>query len=232
MRALLIAASAAIAILLCLQVALGQAVQTPGTSYSTALELTPGEHSFSMEAGDTHFFYVRLEKEDTLYLTLRSAPQLDFDVALVSPDREVLELSLRPAGFSERIVYRAYSSGDYYIVVFPFGASAGSYNLLIEVTKPRTATTTTTRTLVAYVTVTEHEVRNVMVQATREVWRTVTVYSQQPADQSQSLLGWSVLSLALIAVAVILRDGLMSSRRVERKEEAREKGGREGGAQA
>jgi hypothetical protein len=60
----------------------------------------------------------------------------------------------------------------------------------------------------------------------------VTVYSQQPADQSQSLLGWSVLSLALIAVAVILRDGLMSSRRVERKEEAIEKGGREGGAQA
>jgi hypothetical protein len=218
MRGLPLAVYALLLALLFAQPSLGQAARTPGTSYANALELGIGEHSFSMERGDTHYFYVRLEKEDLLYLSLRSAPQLDFDVALVSPDREVLELSLRPAGIAERIAFRAFSSGDYYIVVFPFGGSTGSYSLQIEVAKPRTTTLTTTQTVLRHVTLTERELRNVMVEATREVWRTVTVYSQPPPDQSQALLGWSVLSLALLAVSIILRDGLIRARGQEKAE--------------
>lgn len=192
--------------------ALGQEGRVPGTSYSTALELGVGEHSFYMERGDTHYFAVRLEKDDTLYLQLRAALDQDFDMALVSPDRDVIELSLRPTGYSERITYTASSSGLYYIVVFPFGASSGAYSLLVEISKPRITTVTSTVTVVSYVTVTHRDLRDVVIAVTRESFRTVTVTSQEVVGRGLEVLGWSALSLALIAVAVLIRDGLVRAK--------------------
>ncbi len=192
--------------------AMGQEARVPGTSYSTALELGVGEHSFYLERGDTHYFSVRLERDDTLYLLLRPAPNQDFDVALVSPEREVIELSLRAAGFTERITYTASSSGLYYIVVFPFGASSGAYSLLIEISKPRVTTVTSTVTVVSYVTLTHRELRDVVIAMTRESYRTVTVTSLQVVGRGLDVLGWSILSIAAIAVAVLIRDGLIRAR--------------------
>ncbi|MEM0482346.1 MAG: PPC domain-containing protein [Nitrososphaerota archaeon] len=192
--------------------ALAQEERVPGTSYSTALELGPGEHSFYLERGDVHYFSVRLEKDDTLYLQLRSALDQDFDMALISPDREIIELSVRAAGFSERITYTASSSGLYFVVVFPFGASSGAYSLLIGISKPRVTTVTSTVTVVSYVTLTQKELRDVVIALTRESFRTVTVTSQQVFGRGMEILGWSVLSLAIIAVAVLIRDGLVRAR--------------------
>ncbi|GBC71666.1 hypothetical protein HRbin02_01451 [Candidatus Calditenuaceae archaeon HR02] len=194
--------------------ALGQEGKVPGTSYSTALELGVGEHSFYLERGDTHYFSVRLEKDDTLYLQLRSAPNQDFDMALISPDRDIIELSIRATGFTERITYTASSSGLYYIVVFPFGASSGAYSLLIEISKPRVTTVTSIVTVASYVTLTQRELRDVVIVMTRESYRTVTVTSQEVIGRGLEVLGWSILSLAIIAVAVLIRDGLMRARPV------------------
>lgn len=196
----------------CLTPGFGQAERVPGTSYATALELAPGEHSFNLERGDSHYFSVRLEKDDTLYLLLRSALNQDFDMALISPDREVIELSVRAAGFAERITYTAASSGLYYIVVFPFGPSSGAYSLIVSVSKPRVATVTTTVTALSYVTVTQRELRDVLVVMTRESIRTMTLTTEQKVERDFELLGWSVLSLAMIAVAALIRDGLVRSR--------------------
>lgn len=198
-------------------IAFAQIERTPGTSYSTALELSPGEHSFFLERGDTHYFAVRLEKDDTLYLLLRSALNQDFDLALVSPDREIIELSVRAAGFTERVTYVASSSGLYYVVVFPFGPSTGSYNLIVDVSKPRTSTVTATVTVVSFATMTQRELRDVVIVLTRESYRTVTITTQQPVDRSFELLGWSVMSIAVLVVAVIIRDGLLKSKTPEEK---------------
>jgi len=192
---------------------LGQQGRAPGTNYSTALELTPGEHSFYLERGDTHYFSIRLEKDDTLYLQMRSALNQDFDMALVSPERDVIELSLRPAGFTERITYTAQSSGLYFIVVFPFGPSSGAYSLLIGISKPRVTVQTETVTALAYITVTHKDVRDFAVILTRESYRTVTVTTTIQPDQGYQLLGLAVISLALIAVGAIIRDGLLGARR-------------------
>lgn len=197
---------------LILPLAWGQEARVPGTNYSTALELTPGEHSFYLERGDTHYLSIRLEKDDTLFLQLKSAPNQDFDMALVSPDRDVIELSVRAAGFTERITYTAVSSGLYYIVVFPFGPSSGAYSLLIGVSKPRVSTVTTTVTSVSYVTVTQRELRDIFVVVTRESYRTITQTREIRIGPDYELLGWSVLSLSIIAVAALIRDGLIKTR--------------------
>ncbi|MEM0445634.1 MAG: PPC domain-containing protein [Nitrososphaerota archaeon] len=202
------------------QTVFAQVVRAPGTSYSTALELSPGEHSFYLERGDTHYFSVRLDKDDTLFLLLRSAPNQDFDLALISPDRDVIELSVRAAGFTERITYTASSSGLYYIVVFPFGPSTGSYSLMLDVSKPKVNTVTTTVTSLSFVTITQRELRDVVIVLTRENTRTVTIMTQQPVDRSYELLGWSAISVAILAVAIILRDGLVKAR--PREEKSRE----------
>ncbi|MEM0381356.1 MAG: PPC domain-containing protein [Nitrososphaerota archaeon] len=212
MRSSIISYLALTLLLSLIPTAFSQAARVPGTNYSTALELTVGEHTFYLERGDVHYFAVRLERDDTLYILLTPPTNQDFDMALVSPSRDVIELSVRATGFTERITYTAPSSGIYYIVVFPFGASSGAYSLLIGISKPRVTTVISTVTVASYITLTQKELRDVVIVMTRESYRTVTVTSQQLVGGGLELLGWSVLSLAILAVAVLIRDGIVRAR--------------------
>ena len=101
----------------------------PGTSFATAPELQPGSYRFHLQAGDLHFFRITLKQGQTLFITLRMASDVDFDIAVLSPERDLLESGVRPAGFYERISLKAPVTGSYYIVVYPFGISSGSYTL-------------------------------------------------------------------------------------------------------
>jgi hypothetical protein len=125
----------------------------PGTSFATAPELNPGTYTFHLQPGDLHFFRVTLKQGQTLFVTLRMAADVDFDIAVLSPERDLLESGVRPTGFYERISLKAPVTGSYYIVVYPFGASSGSYTLEVSVVDEPRVTATVTVTEFRYLTV-------------------------------------------------------------------------------
>ena len=103
----------------------------PGTSFTTALELEEGEHSFYLGAGDFHFFKVMLETGEVLVVSLRMPIREDFDIFLLSPARDFIQSGTRPAGLIERVSVLANEPGYYYIAVTSFGGSSGVYTLSI-----------------------------------------------------------------------------------------------------
>lgn len=176
----------------------------PGVNYSTATLLEPGTYSFSIQPGDTHYFRVDLEEGETIFITLRMPRTVDFDIALVSPERDTIDIGVKGAGLTERIAYMAVRSGPHYIVVFPFGDSEGLYDLIISKKGPPTQTLTATVTETSMLTVTQYRYVEVPVTVTSEHIRTVT--AREPIDQQAP---WSALGMAAIAIALVAGAALM-----------------------
>jgi hypothetical protein len=181
----------------------------PGTSFATAPELQPGTYSFHLQAGDLHFFRITLKQGQTLFVTLRMASGVDFDIAVLSPERDLLESGVRPAGFYERISLKAPVTGSYYIVVYPFGTSSGSYTLELSVVDEPKVTAT--------VTVTEFRHITVAVPAmtvTKEVVTVRTVAQQVVEDRGpvMNLFGMLTIAVGLVVASVIISGSLVRSR--------------------
>lgn len=188
--------------------ALGQG-PVPGTNFATAAELQPGVYSFHLQPGDLHFFKVTLRQGQTLYVTLRMATDVDFDIAVLSPERDLLESGVRPAGYYERVSVKASTSGSYYIVVYPFGTSTGSYTLEVSVAdEPKVVST---------VTVTEYRYVTVAVPAitvTREVVTVRTVAQQVVEERGPvlNLLGMLAIAVGLVVASVVVSGSLSRTR--------------------
>jgi hypothetical protein len=181
----------------------------PGTSFATAPELQPGTYSFHLQAGDLHFFRITLKQGQTLFVTLRMASGVDFDIAMLSPERDLLESGVRPAGFYERISLKAPVTGSYYIVVYPFGTSSGSYTLELSVVDEPKVTATVTVTEFRYITVAVPAMT-----VTREVVTVRTVAQQVVEDRGpmMNLFGMLTIAVGLVVASVVLSGSLVRSR--------------------
>jgi hypothetical protein len=181
----------------------------PGTSFATAPELQPGTYSFHLQPGDLHFFRIRLKQGQTLFVTLRMASGVDFDIAVLSPERDLLESGVRPAGFYERISLKAPVTGSYYIVVYPFGTSSGSYTLELSVVDEPKVTATVTVTEFRYITVAVPAMT-----VTREVVTVRTVAQQVVEDRGpmMNFFGMLTIAVGLVVASVVLSGSLVRSR--------------------
>jgi hypothetical protein len=181
----------------------------PGTSFATAPELQPGTYSFHLQAGDLHFFRITLKQGQTLFVTLRMASNVDFDIAVLSPERDLLESGVRPAGFYERISLKAPVTGSYYIVVYPFGTSSGSYTLELSVVDEPKVTATVTVTEFRYITVAVPAMT-----VTKEVVTVRTVAQQVVEDRGpmMNLFGMLTIAVGLVVASVVLSGSLVRSR--------------------
>jgi hypothetical protein len=181
----------------------------PGTSFATAPELQPGTYSFHLQAGDLHFFRITLKQGQTLFVTLRTASGVDFDIAVLSPERDLLESGVRPAGFYERISLKAPVTGSYYIVVYPFGTSSGSYTLELSVVDEPKVTATVTVTEFRYITVAVPAMT-----VTKEVVTVRTVAQQVVEDRGpmMNLFGMLTIAVGLVVASVVLSGSLVRSR--------------------
>lgn len=179
----------------------------PGTSFMTAGELKPGSYSFHLSEGEFHFFKVRLERGQSLYAVLRPPAGQDFDMLLLSPERDLIEQSVRAAGASERVSTQAPYSGDYYLIIYSYGESSGLYTLRIDILE------TPTETITKWVTVTEteHELLReptaIYYTVTETVEVTVTETSREPLER----IPWNFLGL--VAIGAALLPGWRRSRR-------------------
>jgi hypothetical protein len=201
----------------------------PGTSFATAPELQPGTYSFHLQAGDLHFFRITLMQGQTLFVTLRMASDVDFDIVVLSPERDLLESGVRPAGFYERISLKAPVTGSYYIVVYPFGTSSGSYTLELSVVDEPKVTATVTVTEFRYITVAVPAMT-----VTREVVTVRTVAQQVVEDRGpmMNLFGMLTIAVGLVVASVVLSGSLVRSRAPQQlgeRTEVKPQGG-EGGA--
>jgi hypothetical protein len=197
----------------------------PGTSFATAPELQPGTYSFHLQAGDLHFFRIRLKQGQTLFVTLRMASGVDFDIAVLSPERDLLESGVRPAGFYERISLKAPVTGSYYIVVYPFGTSSGSYTLELSVVDEPKVTATVTVTEFRYITVAVPAMT-----VTREVVTVRTVAQQVVEDRGpmMNFFGMLTIAVGLVVASVVLSGSLVRSRAPQQlgeRTEAKPQGG-------
>jgi hypothetical protein len=181
----------------------------PGTSFATAPELQPGTYSFHLQAGDLHFFRITLKQGQTLFVTLRMASDVDFDIAVLSPERDLLESGVRPAGFYERISLKAPVTGSYYIVVYPFGTSSGSYTLELSVVDEPKVTATVTVTEFRYITVAVPAMT-----VTKEVVTVRTVAQQVVEDRGpmMNLFGMLTIAVGLVVASVVISGSLVRSR--------------------
>jgi hypothetical protein len=181
----------------------------PGTSFATAPELQPGTYSFHLQAGDLHFFRITLKQGQTLFVTLRMASNVDFDIAVLSPERDLLESGVRPAGFYERISLKAPVTGSYYIVVYPFGRSSGSYTLELSVVDEPKVTATVTVTEFRYITVAVPAMT-----VTKEVVTVRTVAQQVVEDRGpmMNFFGMLTIAVGLVVASVVLSGSLVRSR--------------------
>jgi len=191
-------------------VLLASAAEQPGTNFSTATELAEGDYSFFLDVGDLHFFKVRLERGETLIVTLRMPVREDFDIVLLGPARDLLERGIKPAGLTERIGVLASESGYYYIVVTAFGRSSGTYTLTIDILKPSAETVTRTETVISSTTVTETQYMVHTVTVTVERMVTLT----EAVEREVESIPWSMLGLIAVALAIIYAGFSFSSRRV------------------
>jgi hypothetical protein len=181
----------------------------PGTSFATAPELQPGTYSFHLQPGDLHFFRITLKQGQTLFVTLRMASGVDFDIVVLSPERDLLESGVRPAGFYERISLKAPVTGSYYIVVYPFGTSSGSYTLELSVVDEPKVTATVTVTEFRYITVAVPAMT-----VTKEVVTVRTVAQQVVEDRGpmMNLFGMLTIAVGLVVASVVLSGSLVRSR--------------------
>lgn len=178
----------------------------PGIGFSTATELRPGSYSFYMEGGRSHFFKVWLNANQILHIIVRVPADADFDVYLLSPEREVVERSVLARGYPERISYQAPSSGYYYIVVVPYFASKGAYGMQIAIYSPPTKTVTATATETIPVYVTLHKPTVVITTITKTIYEVETVREVEYVER----FPWMFLGLVILAASIIIGTGLIA----------------------
>jgi hypothetical protein len=137
------------------------------------------------------------------------ASDVDFDIVVLSPERDLLESGVRPAGFYERISLKAPVTGSYYIVVYPFGTSSGAYTLELSVVDEPKVTATVTVTEFRYITVAVPAMT-----VTREVVTVRTVAQQVVEDRGpmMNLFGMLTIAVGLVVASVVLSGSLVRSR--------------------
>ncbi len=178
----------------------------PGTGFLTATEIKPGSYDFYMEGGRSHFFKVWLNVGQILHLVLRVPMDADFDVYLLSSEREVIERSLSPRGYTERISYQASFSDYYYIVVVPYFGSRGTYTMQITFYDPPTKTVTTTATETAPVYITIPKPTAIIITVTKTVREVEAIKEVEYVER----FPWLFIGLVVLAVSIIISTGLIS----------------------
>jgi hypothetical protein len=128
---------------------------------------------------------------------------------VLSPERDLLESGVRPAGFYERISLKAPVTGSYYVVVYPFGTSSGSYTLELSVVDEPRVTATVTVTEFRYITVAVPAMT-----VTKEVVTVRTVAQQVVEDRGpmMSLFGMLSIAVGLVVASVVVSGSLVRSR--------------------
>lgn len=179
----------------------------PGTGFATALPLTPGVYNFYMEPGGVHFFKVYLEAGQTLHIMMRPPLDQDFDLILLSPERDLIEQSVAPAGTGERVSTQAPYPGYYYVVVYSYAGSAGAYVLRVSIlgqpTKTLTVTETATQRVYSYVTKPTVVLRTV----TETIYLTRTSVERVYVER----VPWLFIGLAVLGILVFAGLAMLSS---------------------
>jgi hypothetical protein len=189
--------------------AASQETGMPGANFATALQLTPGEYVFSLDAGTLHYFRVDLKKGETLLVVLRMPTSQDFDIYLLDPFRQVVDQGIRTAGLTERLGYLAVEDGPHYLVVLGFGGSSGTYTLSISISKPITRTETVTTTMATKILEVETRLSVVTQTVTSERIVTATITTTRDVERLPwTLLGLSILGLSVLATGLSLGGAL------------------------
>lgn len=171
----------------------------PGTGFASALELSPGTHSFYLELGEIHYFKVNLEAGDILSVKIRMPFNQDFDLYLFNPLREIVAQSVRAAGLTDAVELIVSETGFHYVVVAGFGGARGVYSLTLFVQKPKTVTQTVTQTVTEKITNT----------ATVQVFMTNTVVSEKVVTVVDrevvevERIPWTALGLVAVSAALL-----------------------------
>ena len=178
----------------------------PGAGFLTATEIKPGSYSFYMEGSRSHFFKVWLNANQILHLVLRVPMDTDLDVYLLNSEREVVERSLSPRGYTERISYQASSSDYYYIIIVPYFGSRGTYEIQLTIydLPTKTITITATETVPVYVEVSKPTV--IITTVTKTVREVETIKGVEYVER----FPWLFIGLIVLAVSIIISSGLMS----------------------
>ncbi|MCX8193273.1 MAG: PPC domain-containing protein [Nitrososphaeria archaeon] len=172
----------------------------PGIGFSTATELKEETYSFYMDGTRNHFFKIWLEANQIIHIILRVPADVDLDMYLLSPERDVMERSDFGRGLTERISYQAPYQGYYYIVIVPFLGSKGLYTitLLIDDLPTKTMSITLTETFTVYETISEPTV--VVNTVTKTVYETFTTTQIEYIEK----FPWVFLGLTIIAISIIV----------------------------
>ncbi|RLG01948.1 MAG: hypothetical protein DRN49_00215 [Thaumarchaeota archaeon] len=175
----------------------------PGTGFSTAPQLFEGSYTYNLEESDVHFFKVWLNSGQYLHVTLRVPRGQDFDLFILSPERELLERSIRPSGVGERISYQAPYPGYYYILVSSYRGSKGAYTLSVRIISQPTKVIT--------VKVTEEVPSIKVISSPTIVVKTVTktVYEKETITEIKYIERFPWSFIGLIAIGVMIWLGLI-----------------------
>ena len=182
----------------------------PGTGFATAPLLKEGVYDYHLAAGEVHFFKVWLRTGQSLHVIMRVPADQDFDLYLLSPERDLLDRSVGPRGQVERVSYQASYPGFYYILVHSYGESSGLYTLRIRIIDQPTKTITITLTETIYLTETIRSPIIRLETVTRTVYTTDTeverIYVERFPWTFVSFVVLGVLIMAgLIVMATIIR---------------------------
>ncbi|MEN2974164.1 MAG: PPC domain-containing protein [Candidatus Caldarchaeales archaeon] len=177
----------------------------PGIGFSTATELHTGTYDLYMDGTRDHFFKIWLDTNQILHIVLRVPSEADFDLYLLSPERELIESSDLGRGYYERISYQASSSGYYYIVVVPFLGSSGLYTITLRVEDLPTSTVTTTITekFPVYETISRPIIT--VETVTKTVYETVRTTHVEYIER----FPWMFLGLMILSVSIIIGLGMV-----------------------
>ena len=186
----------------------------PGTGFATAPLLEEGVYDYHLAAGEAHFFRVWLKTGQSLHVILRVPMGQDFDLYLLSPERDLLEQSIRLGGQTERVSYQASYPGFYYILVYSYGESSGLYTLRIRIIDQPTKTITVTQVETVYLT----ETVSSPILRIETVTRTFYVTRTEVNTLYVERFPW--VFAGLIALGVLIMLGLILMGRIVRLRES------------
>ena len=175
----------------------------PGTGFATAPLLKEGVYNYHLAAGKAHFFKVWLKTGQSLHVIMRVPAGQDFDLYLLSPERDLLDRSFGPRGQVERVSYQASYPGFYYILVSSYGESSGLYTLRIRIIDQPTKTITVTWTETIHLT----ETISSPILKLETVTRTIHVTKTELETIYVERFPWIFISS--VALGVLIMSGLI-----------------------
>jgi hypothetical protein len=109
-----------------------------GYTFDTADTITPGTYSYTFTSVSARHYF-KISVIAGVGVTLRMVPpgSADYDLYLFDPARSQVASSEGSTGYVENISYTALTSGYFYIQVYNYSGTLGTYTLTFTITKIR-----------------------------------------------------------------------------------------------